>query len=209
MSFRILDLFSGAGIGMYYARVFTKDITGVDIKYQKRYPYYFIKEDALKFLKEFGHKYDFIWASPPCQKYSRTQSLQNNQHPDYIPILREVLLDLGKPFVIENVVGAPLLNPVSLCGCMFNLLVYKERLFETSFPVSQLEHKEHTKRVVDLGRPPRRYVQNQCTVGNFSDVEYGREAMGLKNTKFTQKELAEGIPPIYVYYILKEFLKNV
>jgi hypothetical protein len=33
--------------------------------------------------------------------------------------------------------------------------------------------------------------------------------MGLKNTKFTQKELAEGIPPIYVYYILKEFLKNV
>ena len=47
--------------------------------------------------------------------------------------MRERLLAAGVPYVIENVKGAPLLDPIVLCGTMFpGLRVLRHRLFESN-----------------------------------------------------------------------------
>jgi DNA (cytosine-5)-methyltransferase 1 len=67
---------------------------------------------------------DFIHASPPCQRYAvgTKQSCRENW-PDLVDPVREALLKTGLPFVIENVPGSPLADPVYLTGCMFGLTV--------------------------------------------------------------------------------------
>jgi hypothetical protein len=52
-----------------------------------------------------------------------------------IPETRALLREAGVPYVIENVPGAPLENPITLCGSMFGLDVKRHRIFECSFPV--------------------------------------------------------------------------
>jgi DNA (cytosine-5)-methyltransferase 1 len=62
-------------------------------------------------------------------------------HPDLITPIRPLLIRSGKPYCIENVPGAPLINPTTLCGTMFGLRVpdgaelRRHRLFEASFPM--------------------------------------------------------------------------
>lgn len=108
---RLLDLFCGAGgcsVGYHRAGF---EVVGVDIKPQPRYPFTFIQGDALETLKSIGERFDVIHASPPCQGYSISRN--NGCHKD-APLLigdsRERLVETGKPFVIENVIGAPLHN---------------------------------------------------------------------------------------------------
>ena len=116
---RLLDLFccaGGAGAG-YAAAGF--EVVGVDIDPQPRYPFEFVQGDALEYVAEHGHKFDVIHASPPCQAFSRTKTLHTNEHPDLIEPTRAALRATGKPYVIENVVGAPLLDPIKLDGRHF------------------------------------------------------------------------------------------
>ena len=132
---RVLDLFCGGGGASYgYSLVFPQaEITGVDIKPQKHYPFQFVQGDAIEYLEQHGHEYDFIHASPPCQGYSESTPAQyKGNHPLLIPTVREQLDALGKPYVIENVEGArwALNNPLMLCGSMFGLPILRHRLFE-------------------------------------------------------------------------------
>ena len=63
-----------------------------------------------------------------------------------VPLTRALLQRSGKPYIIENVVGAPLQNPVTLCGTMFGLSVFRHRLFESNVPLV-VEHKcDHRNR---------------------------------------------------------------
>src|SRR5665213_3193952 len=130
---RLLDLFSGAGgaaVGYHRAGF---EVVGVDIKPQPHYPFEFRQKDALWVLEgETMEGFDAIHASPPCQAYSKARKLQGLRHPDLIASVRELLLAISLPYVIENVPGAPLRNPVLLCGEMFGLGVRRERLFETN-----------------------------------------------------------------------------
>ena len=67
---RLLDLYScagGAAAGYHRAGF---DVVGVDIAFQKNYPYEFHQADALAYVAEHGHEFDAIHASPPCQHYS-------------------------------------------------------------------------------------------------------------------------------------------
>lgn len=138
----LLDLFSGgggAGFG-YYRAGFT--VIGVDICDQPHYPFGFIKADALEYIREFGHLYDAIHASPPCQAHSVLRKLhKNKEYPDLIEPTRAALIASGKPYVMENVVGAPMQNPLMLCGSMFGLQtkcgaqLRRHRLFECSFSI--------------------------------------------------------------------------
>ena len=74
------------------------------------------------------------------------------RHHDPVRDVRRMLREIGTPYVIENVGGAPLLpGAAMLCGAMFGLRMYRHRLFETSFAVEVPEHPEHTVPVAKDG----------------------------------------------------------
>lgn len=204
---KLLDLYCGAGgcSAGYVQAGF--EVTGVDINPQPKYPFRFFQGDAIEFLLKHGHEYEAIHASPPCQAYSLCKrTAKEKEYPELVELTREVLQRLGAPYVIENVPGAPLHNPILLCGTMFDLKLYRHRLFETSFPVPQLHHRVHTARQVKMGRKPKQgeFIQ---VVGHFSGVEQAKEAMEIY--WMGGKELAQAIPPSYTRYIgtyLKEYL---
>ena len=118
-------------------------MVGVDINSQPHYPFTFFQDDALGYIEDgegwddlMGF-FDAIHASPPCQAYSRTGHLaraQGNEQSkmDLVGPTRELLIATGLPYVIENVPGAPLVDPVTLCGSMFGLAVRRHRLFESN-----------------------------------------------------------------------------
>src|ERR1017187_7154249 len=131
---RVLDLFCKAGgCSMGYSMA-GMECVGVDIEPQKHYPFEFFQADALKVLRDrrFVDTFDVIHASPPCQCYSVTKHLSSGKHPDLVGPVRELLIATGKPYIIENVVGAPLLHPVRLCGSSFGLDLRRHRLFESN-----------------------------------------------------------------------------
>ena len=139
MKTRLLDLFSGAGgcaRGYQNAGFY---VVGVDIEPQPRYcGDEFVQADALEYLAQHGHEFDVIHAGPPCQAYCKaaTSWWPEREWPDLIPATQEALRETGKPYVIENVPGAPLRNPLLLCGTMFPpLKIVRHRLFECNPPI--------------------------------------------------------------------------
>lgn len=194
---RLLDLFccqGGAAMGYYRAGF---DVTGVDIAPQPRYPFAFVQGDALEYVAAHGHEYDAIHASPPCQAYSKTQRIQGNQHPDLIAATRGVLQATGRPYVIENVPGAPLLNPVQLVGSMFGLRTMRPRLFECSFAVPFRLAPPPAARHAKMGRLAREgeYVH----IAGHGHAGQWREAMGID--WMTRDGLSQAIPPAYTEYV--------
>lgn len=177
------------------------EVVGVDINPQPRYPFAFHRGDALKFLLEHHHEFDAFHASPPCQAFTKAQKIQKNDHPDYLRAVREAFTMIGKPWIIENVPGAPLIDPVELCGCMFDgLRTYRPRLFESGSGVvlPQPTHRPHIARTAKMGRPPAE-GEFMHVVGNFSGVESARSAMDID--WMVRDELREAIPPAYTEFI--------
>ena len=191
---RVLDLFCGAGgAGMGY-HLAGYEVVGVDIKPQKNYPFAFIQADALTFPVE---DFDLIHASPPCQAYTSLKVWSTKRHPELVEPVREKLQQSGKPYVIENVPGAPLIDPIILCGMMFNLMVYRHRLFEIS-PKIILSPPPHPTRPLKTVRPVKE-GEIITVVGHFSDVASARKAMGID--WMTRDELSQAIPPAYTRWI--------
>ena len=198
MTPKLLDLFccqGGAGMGYHRAGF---EVTGVDLFPQPRYPFPFHQRDAVEFLRINGKRFDAVHASPPCQAFTNAQKLMGNEHPELIDPVREVLLELGLPFVIENVPGAPLESPFELCGAMFGLGTYRHRLFETNFHVEVPDHPKHLARTTKMGRKP---IDGEMmhVVGNFSGVEKAKQAMGID--WMNRDGLRESIPPAYTQHI--------
>ena len=200
---KALDLFCGAGgasEGLHRAGF---EVTGVDLWSQRKYPFEFIRHNAITFPLE---GFDFIWASPPCQKYSVCHRINRGAQADLIPTIRERLQKTKTPWVIENVVGAPLINPITLCGTMFDLPLYKHRLFECSFNITAPKHKKHEIRLAKMGRRPRE-DEYMHIVGNFIGVDRAREAMDIN--WMSTKELSKAIPPAYSKYIAECLLRRL
>jgi DNA (cytosine-5)-methyltransferase 1 len=195
----LLDLFckaGGAAVG--YARAGFR-VVGVDHVPQPRYPFEFILGDALELGCVIGRDFDAIHASPPCQRYSRAQTLRGrDDHPDLIGPTRDVLRRIDRPYVIENVPGAPLLDPIELCGYALGLRLYRHRWFETSFPAPSPWHRPHDVRQAQLGRPAASNEFLQI-VGNFPDVARARRDADCR--WMTRDELREAIPPAYTRYL--------
>lgn len=204
---RLLDLYCGAGgCAAGYHRAGFSEIVGVDIAPQKRYPFEFHRGDAIEYAAKYGAGFDAIHASPPCQSYTALRSLHpNKQYPDLVAQTRSVLAAIGKPWVIENVPGAPLRNPLVLCGTMFGLRVYRHRLFETSFPViDPIPHPVHVVRAGAPGTKGGRGRKAHYLAGGFVTVvgnvgSYCGPAMGID--WMTGDELSQAIPPAYTQYV--------
>ncbi len=207
---RLLDLFCGAGgaaVGYHRAGF---DVVGVDIKPQPHYPFEFVQGDALETLSPFWMDATFfeaVHASPPCQAFTKARKLQRNAHTDLIGPTRELLEATGLPYVIENVKGAPLHDPVLLEGQMFDgLNVHRPRLFETNWPLEVPVLRAPPPRQTKMGRPPVPGEAMQV-VGHFSDVPAGGRAMGID--WMTQGELAQAIPPAYTEFIGHQLLAHI
>ncbi|MFZ2447260.1 MAG: hypothetical protein WAW37_12955 [Syntrophobacteraceae bacterium] len=218
MGFRILDAFckaGGAGMGYHRAGF---DVVGIDIEPQQRYPFEFHQGDAFEFILEHGHEFDAIHVSPPCQKYTRMSTGllksqgRDKNHPGLIEPVRELLIKTGKPYVIENVPGAPLRKPVILCGSSFGLLVQRHRLFECSFFV-MVPECIHGRYVKD--KPPlHRLVGKSRVVGCYGhgrgkgdDKALWSRAMGIE--WMTREELSQAIPPAYTEWIGRQLMQKI
>ncbi len=213
---RLLDLFccaGGAGVGYNRAGF---EVVGVDIKPQPNYPFQFILADALTLDPKFIALFDAIHASPPCQSYSDLAKRNRNADdwPRLIEPVREMFVRTGLPYIIENVEGAPLLNPVVLCGTMFpGLRVLRHRLFEVNFPITRPEHKKHPKvhtfdkRKSHFGKTNEWTDFVQVTGGGNCTIAAAREAMDID--WMTKNEINEAIPPAYTCYIGEQLIRHL
>ena len=197
-------------MGLYRAGF---EVVGVDFKPQPRYPFKFIQADALTFPLE---GYDFIWASPPCQRFSDLAKRNGNAHewPDLVDPIRQRVLASGAEYVIENVEGAPLRNAVVLCGTMFpGLRVLRHRLFEASFPIFVPEHGRHPlvftmdKRKAHYGKMNQDTAFVQVTGGGNCSVKNAADAMGID--WMIKDELNEAIPPAYAMHIGRDAIFHI
>jgi DNA (cytosine-5)-methyltransferase 1 len=117
--------------------------------------------------------------------------------------------------VIENVPGAPLRDPVVLCGSMFGLAVRRHRLFESSLFLAApcaCRHREQ-------GRPVGVYhTMNDQVKGinhqngeivyggrTAATLEEGGVAMGIQ--WMTWRELCESIPPAYTESVGRQIIR--
>lgn len=200
------------------------EIVGVDIEPQPNYPYEFIQADAFDYVLEHGWKFDAIHASPPCQAYSQATNEEDRaKHPNLVLPMRWAMRRTGKPYIMENVVGAPLIEPKLYCGSMFNLRVQRHRLFETNWPLVQpfCQHRWQDEdkcweTMVSKERGKWRKTGIAYVFGNGSkmrdpsnlrrpETSIWREAMDID--WMAKAEMAQAIPPRYTEFIGKELIE--
>ncbi|WP_333810770.1 hypothetical protein [Timonella senegalensis] len=155
-------------------------------------------------------------ASPPCQAYSITKHGHSKQHPMLIEPTRELLEATGKPYVIENVVGAPLNDPTMLCWSMFYppgavidedgtpLRMERHRLFETNWPLTTPRADHHPKDVQVAGSygGARRdkWEARHVRKGGYVPAKHIQEQL-LGIDWMTQYGLYQSLPPVYTEWI--------
>ncbi len=221
----ILDLYSGAGGCAYGYHLAGFDIVGCDKEPMPRYPFTFYQGDALATLDTLlsgnaWHGYqlsDFaaIHASPECKSYTNCNLSPTEKYPKQIAPVRERLKATGKPYIIENVVGAKRHMSASLllCGSMFGLRMQRHRLFETNMNVLLCPPKpcDHRKASIAVyghsvwdsslpGTPRKDGTPRPDSVS----IQIGREVMGINWMNI--EELAEAIPPAYTKWIGTQLL---
>lgn len=234
MTYRILDLFAGAGLvhdGLTEAGF---EVWGVDLHPQKRYPGRFLRHDALTLDDRFYRGFDAIWASPPCLKDTelhgsarreeRAHGREQTEHPDLITPTQKLLDRLGLPYVIENVDGCDRLRrPVTLCGSMFDLGVAdhgrwyqleRHRKFETNWGLAVPCCRHTDDPIIGVYGGHARCRSAKFGGRKTADKwERGHqrtmaEAMGLRRY-LTCEEISQGVPPAYAYFVGRQLIEHL
>jgi len=218
----LLDLYCGAGgCSAGYARAGFTEIVGVDARPQPRYPFQFVQGDALAFLAEHGKDFDFIHASPPCQRFSlgtNARGKERIEHPDLVTPTRDLLLRIGRPWIIENVPGANLRAPaVQLCVLMFSLTIFRHRWFESSEFILVPDHPGHGNRrigeggfVTVAGHGPQNsgwHDRKRPIPADHRNKASWQRAMGID--WMTVDELAQAIPPSYTEFLGRQLIARL
>lgn len=204
---RLLDLYSGAGGAAKGYQRAGFYVVGVDINPQ---PHYcgdeFYQADAMTYpLAGF----DAIHASPPCQAYTRKEANWGRarvafiDHPDLLAPTRARLVLSGLPYVIENVVGAPIEAQLLLCGSMFGLSMKKHRLFEGNwalpFPPATCNH-------TDLYSPWQGAGRSAVKMRAAQGTPWIPMSGGASRKAGVTGDLFNAIPPAYTEYIGRHLL---
>lgn len=206
---KLLDLFCGAGgaaMGYHQAGF---EVIGVDIAPQPRFPFEFHQADAMTFPLQ---GFDVIHASPPCQAYSKLRRLHpTREYPELVEPIRQRIKSTAFHYVIENVEGAPLLNPIMLCGSMFNLAtgdyqLRRHRLFESNAFIRKLycAHEGIAVGVFGHGSNQSRRTSKGKWRGRQATRQEAVEAMGID--WMIHREITQSIPPEYTRYIGQQLL---
>jgi DNA (cytosine-5)-methyltransferase 1 len=212
--FSVLELCccsGGAGMGYHLAGA---EVTGVDIVDRPRYPFRFIRADAIEYVTEHGHEYDFLHASWPCQ-HRAAITLGTNRHlqdryPDLLPAGRAAMLATGRPFVIETT-GCR--RDVVLCGTMFGLPILRHRTFEVNgfFPMA-IPHVKHAGKVRGVRHgvnvPDGKYLAAYGDGGGKATVPEMQAALGIDWTN-VRHELTEAIPPAYTRFLGEQAIQQL
>jgi DNA (cytosine-5)-methyltransferase 1 len=184
------------------------DVVGVDLLDKPRYPFEFHQADALAYLAEHGAGFDAVHASPPCQAYSVTRHLPGTHGaPMLVDVTRAALVALGRPWIMENVPGAPMPAAVVLCGTMFGL--------GAECPGGWRELRRH--RLFEHHPDVAAWPPYTCQHGRRSIGVYGHGANGAGQRGFagsaaqaaaalgigwmTRDGLAQAIPPAYTEHL--------
>ncbi len=210
-----LDLFCGAGGATRGLQLAGFHVTGIDIKPQPNYcGDAFVRGDSLNPPID-PSSFAFIWASPPCQAYTpaaaTARRIYGKVYPDLIEQTRALLIASGVPWVIENVMSAPLRRETAivLCGLSFGLGVLRHRRFESNQLLLMPAHPVHPR-----GLALRRDIVTvaggfggSTNNGKRSSSFYRRatrneaeRAMGI-DWHMTERELMQAIPPAYSQFI--------
>lgn len=210
---RLLDLYCGGGGGGMGYHLAGFDVVGVDIDPQPHYPFEFHQADALEYLADHYREFDVIHASPPCQRYTRITGLSGDpqQHPDLLQPTLDALERSGKPYILENVMDAPLTNYLMLCGTMFGLRLFRHRKFITK-PLIMLSPAScnHWSRSSNAGHngdqdhPEGKFI---TVVGHVNNMAKARLAMGID--WMNRDELVEAIPPAYTNWIGSQIISQL
>jgi len=207
---KLLDLYCCAGgAAEGYSRA-GFDVVGVDIDPQPRYPFPFIQADCASLDHRFLQWFDAIHASPPCQAYTPLGALHPHKtYPDLVAFTRDLLDGAGVPYVIENVMSAPLdkARSIVLCGEMFGLRTYRHRRFESRLPLVAPPHPKHVKLTATKQRKARWAEGWHVSITGDVGTYVGPEAMGID--WMSGNELCEAIPPAYTECIGRQLLAHI
>jgi DNA (cytosine-5)-methyltransferase 1 len=217
----VVDLFCGeGGAAKGYADA-GFDVVGVDLDARalRRYPFPAITADWRTGLDYWlaVRRVDLIHASPPCQHYSVLGSTYNRaKYPDLVGPVREALIATGKPYVIENVPGAPLINPVMLCGSMFGRVtdwpgkgkvgLKRHRLFESTFPVAS-PGPCSCRELLNVPVYGHGAGGNRQKLRGRGCANAAREVMGID--WMTRDGLDQAIPPVFTEYIGNQAMSRI
>jgi len=136
-----------------------------------------------------------------------------SKHRDFIPQTRAMLIESGLPYVIENVPGSPLINPIVLCGSSFGLRVRRHRLFESNIVLLGIpcRHAEQGRPIDVSGTGGRRINRRPDDHGGNTNkprnIQEARVAIGID--WMTRKELSQAIPPAYTNFIGKQLMEYI
>lgn len=201
---RLLDLFCGAGgAAMGYHRA-GWDVVGVDIEPQPRYPFTFVRDDALALLQDHDalSAYDAIHASPTCQTRATVTAWRGSRdnHPDTLTPTLTALSVLETPWVVENVPEAvrdgSMRADYLLCGTQFGLNVRRHRVFQRG-----------NWTAYELLPPCRCWRRPDLVPFGHKGERAFADAMGCD--WMTNLEGRQAIPPAYTEHIGRQLLAAI
>lgn len=204
--FHVADLGGGVGISADgYAGAGCR-VTGFDIdpRLAKYYPYEFHCADMLDLTAADLAGFDLIHLGAPCQPWSKMLSCRpglRETYPDLITPMRPRLIASGRPYVIENVEGSPLIDPVWLCALMFGVELYRHRGFEAGngLSIPPLRHPPHVKRASKAGHWEPGTVMS--IAGHVAPIGLARQLMGVTDRHVPREQLVEAAPRYMLAYV--------
>lgn len=188
-----------------------------------------IAGDAVAFIRDHGHEFDAVHVSPNCQWYTRGRAKDRGKPTKWersIPTFREAVLETGLPYVIENVkdAGWDMVDPVTLCGCMFGLStndtdgirihLQRPRLFEANWDLRApraCDHSAHEWVAGAYGGARRdKYEAKFIRKGGYvpPDKAVVKALLGIEHD-MTWQGLYECLPPAYTEHIGRQLLAHI